>query len=80
MIVHVRPGHGPDFEAMVRDINAASQKRNLPGMRWVSEVVEGGRPGTYYISRLISSLGELDQTATLQQMLGSSKKARSSPA
>ncbi|MBZ5565955.1 MAG: hypothetical protein LAP13_26485 [Acidobacteriia bacterium] len=70
VIVHVRPGHAPEFEAFLKEINAASQRSNSPGMRWVSEAAEGGRAGTYYISRLLSSLSELDQTPSLQQMLG----------
>ncbi len=70
VIVHVRPGHADEFEALLKDLNAASQRTNQPGMRWVSQTVEGGRAGTYYISRLLGSLSELDQTPSLQQMLG----------
>lgn len=68
--IHVRLGHGPDFEAILEDMNTASQKSNQPGMRWVSQAVEGGRGGVYYISRLMTSLGELDQTTPLKQILG----------
>lgn len=70
VIVHVRSGHAPEFEALLKDLNAASQKSNAPGVRWVSQAMEGGRAGTYYISRLLSSLSELDHTASLQQLLG----------
>ncbi len=70
VIIHVRPGHAAEFEALLKDLNAASQKNNSPGMRWVSQAEEGGRSGTYYISRLMGSLSELDQTPSLQQLLG----------
>ncbi len=70
VIVRVRPGHAAEFEALLKDINAASQRNNSPGMRWVSEGWEGERAGTYYISRLMSSLSELDQTPPLRQLLG----------
>ncbi len=70
VIVRVRPGHALEFEALLKDLNAASQKNNQPGMRWVSQITEGGNPGAYYLARFLTSLGELDQTSPLQQMLG----------
>jgi len=69
-IVRVRPGHATDFEAMMKEINAASQRSNAPGMRWISQVAAGGNPGTYYITRLMASLAELDQATSMQEMLG----------
>jgi hypothetical protein len=68
--IHVRLGHGPDFEAILQDMNTAAQKSNQPGMRWISQAADGGRGGVYYISRLMSSLGELDQAPPLKQILG----------
>jgi quinol monooxygenase YgiN len=70
VMIRVRSGHAAEFEALLKDINAASEKTNQPGMRWVSMVVDGGNPNTYYISRLMTSMGELDQTTSLQEMLG----------
>ena len=69
-IVRVRPGHAAEFEAMMKEINAAAQKSNMPGMRWVSQVTAGGNPGTYYITRLMMSLAELDQATSLREMMG----------
>jgi hypothetical protein len=69
-IVRVRPGHDLEFETELNDINAASQKSNQPGMRWVSQVTTGGSPGTYHITRLLTSLGELDQTPPMRELLG----------
>ena len=68
--VRVRPGRGPEFEAELKELNAASQRTNQPAMRWISQVVLGGDPGTYVISRLLTSLSELDQATTLKDMLG----------
>jgi len=69
-IVRARPGHQLELEALLKDINAAAQKSNQPGMRWVSQVVEGGNPLTYYVSRLLTSIGEMDKTPTLREILG----------
>ena len=54
----------------MKELAAASQKSNQPGMRWISQVVMGGDAGTYAISRLLTSLSELDQATTLKDMLG----------
>ena len=70
VIVRVRPGHAVEFEALLKDLNAASQKSNQPGMRWVSQVTEGGNPGAYHLTRLLTSMSNLDQTTPLQEMLG----------
>jgi hypothetical protein len=61
---------------MMKEINAAAQKSNAPGMRWVSQVTAGGNPGTYYITRLMTSLVEMDQATSLQEMLGEEGYAR----
>lgn len=68
--VRVRPGRATEFEDLLKDINAASQRNNQPGMRWVSTVVDGGSPYVYYISRLLTSLGDLDQGMALRELLG----------
>jgi len=70
VIVHVRPGHTSEFEAELKEVNAASQRTNQPGMRWVSQVTAGGSPFTYHLVRLLSSWSELDQGTPMQEMLG----------
>jgi len=70
VIVRVRPGHEPEFEAELKEINAAAQRSNMPGMRWVSQVTAGGSPGTYHITRLMTSLDELDHAPSMRSMLG----------
>ncbi len=69
-IIHVRPGHSMEFEAELKELNAASQKSNQPGMRWVSEVTTGGSPWTYVITRLFVSWSDLDHDASMQELLG----------
>jgi hypothetical protein len=70
VIVRVRPGHEPEFEAELKEINAAAQKSSMPGNRWVSQVAAGGNPGTYHITRLMTSLDELDHAPSMRAMLG----------
>ena len=70
VIVRVRPGHEAEFEAELKEINAAAQKSNMAGMRWVSQVAAGGSPFTYHISRLMTSLAELDRAPSMGSILG----------
>jgi quinol monooxygenase YgiN len=70
VIVRVRPGHESEFEAELKEINAAAQKSNMAGMRWVSQVVAGGSPFTYHIARLMTSLDELDHAPSMRSLLG----------
>jgi quinol monooxygenase YgiN len=69
-IIQVRPGHSTEFEAELKELNAASQKSNQPGMRWVSEVTTGGSPWTYVMTRLFVSWGDLDNSPSMQELLG----------
>ncbi len=70
VVVRVRPGHEAEFEAELKEINAAAQKSHMAGMRWTSQVVAGGNPGTYHITRLMTSLDELDHAPSMRSMLG----------
>lgn len=70
VVVRVRPGHETEFEAELKEINAAAQKSNMAGMRWTLQVVAGGSPGTYHITRLMTSLDELDHAPSMRAMLG----------
>jgi len=70
VVVHVRPGHEAEFEAELKELNAAAQKANMAGMRWTSQVTAGGSPFTYHITRLLTSLDELDHAPSMRAMLG----------
>jgi hypothetical protein len=68
--VHVRPGHGPDFEAMWKELKAAEEKapNSMPVL--VSQVIEGGQGTTFYISGLRPGLAGFDNNPTAKEILG----------
>ena len=68
--VHVRPGHVPDFEALLKEVKEAGEKTPNTQPVLVSQVVEGGRGGTFYVTTLRSSLGGFDKNPTLREILG----------
>jgi hypothetical protein len=68
--VHVRPGHVPDFEALLKEVKEAGEKTANTQAVLVSQVVEGGRGGTFYVTTLRSSLGGFDKNPTLREILG----------
>lgn len=70
IIVHVRPGQGPNFEALIRDVKAAAQRTNQPYASLVSQSASGQEGTVYYITRLLKSLGDLDNAPPLPQMMG----------
>jgi len=71
IIVHVRPGQEPGFEALIKDVNAAAKRSNNPGPApWISELDAGGSGSAFYISWLMKSIGGMHQGTPLPQMLG----------
>ncbi len=70
VIVHVRPGQEAAYEALIRDINDAARRTNEPNTPLISEVEAGGQGGTYYISWLMKSMGEIDKLTPLPKLLG----------
>jgi hypothetical protein len=70
IIVHARPGQGPAFEALIRDINDAAHRTNEPNTPLISQVDTGGQGGTYYVSWLMKSLSDVDKLTPLPKMLG----------
>jgi hypothetical protein len=68
--IHVRPGHASEFEAMVKDINAHAEHNPDAQAVLVSQVIEGGRGNTYYITFFRSSLAGFDKNPTLKDILG----------
>lgn len=69
-VVHVRPGKTLDFEAQVKELNAALVRANPQWPSLVSLVVAGSHGATYYISTLQASLGAFDSAPLLPQILG----------
>jgi hypothetical protein len=68
--VHIRPGHVPDFEALMKDVKEAAEKNANTQTLFVSQVVEGTKGSTFYVSTLRSSLGGYDHNPTLHEILG----------
>ena len=71
-IVRVRPGRILDYEAVLKN-NKSAQERVNPGVpSLVSQSLAGQPTGTFYITTLLTSLGELDRIKPLPEVLGSS--------
>ena len=58
--IHVRPGHGVDFDAMRKLVNAAFEKSGSKQRRVVYSVNSGAAAGTYLILSAMDSLKTLD--------------------
>jgi len=68
--VHIRPGHVPEFEAMLKEIKEAADKNPNTQPLFVSQVVEGTKGATFYVSALRTSLGAFDKNPTLREIIG----------
>lgn len=68
--VHIRPGHVPEFEEWMKDIKEVGEKKaDLPPLL-VSQVVEGSKGATFYVTSLRSSMGGFDHNPTLREIVG----------
>src|SRR5215470_9184747 len=68
--VHIRPGHVPEFEELLKEAKEAGEKKgDLPPVL-VSQVVEGSKGATFYVTALRSSMGGFDHNPTLREILG----------
>ena len=68
--VHVRPGHVPEFEALLKDVKEAGEKNPEAQPVLVSQVIEGSKGNTFYVSTLRSSMAGFDHNPTLKDILG----------
>ena len=68
--VHVRPGRISDFEAFMKEAKEAGEKAANTQPLLVSQVVEGSKGTTFYVTSLRSSLGGFDKNPTLREILG----------
>ena len=68
--VHVRPGHITEFEALLKEAKEASEKMANTQPLLVSQVIEGSKGTTFYITSLRTSLGGFDKNPTLRDILG----------
>ena len=68
--IHIRPGHGPEFEAMVKDVQAIAGKAENTQPLLFSQGVEGTEGTTYYVTALRSGLDGFDHNPTIHEVLG----------
>lgn len=68
--VHIRSGHVPDFEALLRDVKEAGDKNPNTQPVFISQVVEGTKGATFYVSTLRTSMGGFDHNPTLREIMG----------
>src|SRR5712664_1080965 len=74
--VHVRPGHIADFEALMKEAKEAGEKAANTQPVLVSQVVEGSKGTTFYVTSLRGSLGGFDKNPTLREILGEDRFKR----
>lgn len=73
--IHIRPGHVSDFEALLKEIKEANERASNTQPVLVSQVVEGSKGPTFYITGLRGSLGGFDKNPTLREILGEERFA-----
>jgi hypothetical protein len=71
-IVRVRPGRTLEYEAQLKRGKDAQERANPGVASFVSQGVAGVQTGVFYITTLLTSLGDLDKIKPLQEVLGSS--------
>jgi len=68
--VHIRPGHVDDFEALLKNMKEAGENNPDAQPVFVSQVIEGSKGTTFYVTSLRSSMGGFDHNPTMKDMLG----------
>ena len=68
--VHIRPGHVPEFEALSKEMKEAGERNPDAQPVFVSQVIEGGKGATFYVSALRSSMAGFDHNPTMRDILG----------
>jgi hypothetical protein len=68
--VHIRPGHVPEFEALLKDMKEAGEKNPDAPPVFISQVIEGGQGTTFYVSTLRPSMAGFDHNPTVKDILG----------
>ena len=68
--VHVRSGHVADFEALLMETKETREKNPDTQPLLVSQVIEGTKGTTFYVTSLRSSLSGFDKNPTNREILG----------
>jgi quinol monooxygenase YgiN len=74
--LRARPGHEPEFEAMLKDVNAHADANPNAQPVSVSEGIEGGRGSVYYVTFFRTSLGGFDNNPQLPDLMGEEGMAK----
>jgi len=69
-VIHVRPGHVADFEALLKEAKERGDRNPDAQPLLVSQLAEGGSGAAYYLTGLRSSLGGFDKNPTLKDIVG----------
>jgi hypothetical protein len=75
-VVRVRPGHGPDFDAWLKQAKEYGDRNADAQPILVSTLADGGPGGTYYLSSPRASLAGFDNNPTLKDMAGEENFSR----
>jgi hypothetical protein len=68
--VHIRTGHTAEFEALLKEVKEAGEKNADTRPVFVSQVIEGSKGTTFYVSTFRSSMGGFDHNLTTRELLG----------
>jgi hypothetical protein len=68
--VRIRSGHVPEFEALLKEVKEAGERNPDTQPVLVSQVIEGSKGATFYVTTFRTSLGGFDHNPTLQEILG----------
>jgi hypothetical protein len=68
--VHIRSGHVDEFEALLKEMKETTEKNPNVQPAFVSQVIEGTKGTTFYVSTLRTSIGGFDHNPTMRELLG----------
>ncbi len=68
--VHIRPGHAGDFEDFMKQYKESGEQAANAQPLLVSQVIEGGKGTTFYVTSLRPSLGGFDNNPSMKEILG----------
>jgi hypothetical protein len=68
--VHIRSGHLDEFEALLKEMKETTEKNPNTQPAFVSQVIEGTKGTTFYVSTLRTSIGGFDHNPTMRELLG----------
>jgi hypothetical protein len=69
-VVHVRPGRGPELEALLKEVKAAREKNSPDVITLVSQGEAGQQGSVFYITTLEKSMAGFDSIVSLHKILG----------